>query len=572
MRRFLLILTVLILLAAGIFIVFVLTLDEERAKQLIYAQVEARTGQELTVAGELKWRLFPALALEAGEIRLSNPPGMEGPDMVEAETLRASVRLLPLLKREIRIGDVAVEGATIRLLTDRSGRSNLDPLLEGEPAEPGAPPSDLSTGNVSLRNVILDIRDETLGTEDRYRIDSLQLDPFAFDRPVAFDFRGAFGEPPILGDLRTSGRLRVPSDLQGAQVSGLDVSGLLAGALEVNLTGELELAMTPLSLELSEGELAVGGQSFSLSFGYEGSPPFVRAELQGELLDLDRLLEKLPASGERTAAASDDHALAFLRHMDVDASLLLDRLIVSGFTVSNVDAAAAGRRGVLVIEPLTGALAGGRLDARAEIDLRPAQPRVRVEPRFELSDIGEALAPWGMQERLSGGGHLSLDLSTRSLDPATMLEQLAGEGSYELSDGAFHGLNFGALAGAIQERDLMLAAGEAVGGQTPFNLLAGRIQVGDGVVTLPDISLQADEYGLDGEMSVSLSDLGLDGRLRMDRTRLSRVPLKLDGTLTSPELGIAAGDLIREEGERRVQDWLQDRLRKELEPEAEPES
>lgn len=572
MRRFLLVLTVLVLLAAGVFIVLVLTLDEDRAKRLIYAQIEARTGQELAVAGELNWRFIPWVSIEASDVRLSNPPDFGGPNMLEAGRLRASVRLWPLLRGELRVGDVTVEDAVLRLMTDERGRSNLEPLLNGEPISPDTPPSELTTGRIRLRNVTLDISDDTRHSHDRYRIDDFQLAPFAFGRPTDFEFRGGLGEPPVLENLRAAGVMVVSSAKRPIRISSLEVSGTLSGTdLDMGLEGEMEVVPAPLFLRLSGGLLEISGQHFRVSFEYRDAvPPHARAEISGKLLDLDRILDTMPGSARTRAEETEDHALAFLRDMDLDAALDLERLIVSGLEVRDVDATARSRGGVLVIEPLTGALAGGRLDARANIDLRPARPEVRIEPRFELNDIGEALAPWGLKDRLTGGGTLSLSLTTRSFDPVVMLEQLSGSGNYELSDGIFHGLDFGALLGAVQERDLLRAANEATGGQTPFQFLAGELRINEGRISLPDIRMQADEFGVDGQLELSLPTLELDGRLRMNQPRLERLPLSLGGTIDSPRVGIVVQELIREEGGRRARDWL--RRRVEAEKNTEPET
>jgi hypothetical protein len=125
-----------------------------------------------------------------------------------------------------------------------------------------------------------------------------------------------------------------------------------------------------------------------------------------DIRDLDPLLDQANEVEHDSVADDGDHALTFLRQVDLDAELTLDRLMLAGLELSQVQASAHSRGGVLVIEPLAGVLEGGRVDARAEIDLRPAQPIIRIQPIFELESLARALQPWGLGERLDGRGRL----------------------------------------------------------------------------------------------------------------------------------------------------------------------
>ena len=69
---------------------------------------------ELTLNGDIGWSLFPWLGLElhdAGVATLTKP----NEPFADLQMLGLSVRVLPLLRREVQMSDVRVEGLNLRL-------------------------------------------------------------------------------------------------------------------------------------------------------------------------------------------------------------------------------------------------------------------------------------------------------------------------------------------------------------------------------------------------------------------------------------------------------------------------
>lgn len=110
--------------AAAVFLITNPPTDLIRA-QLI-DQVKTRTGRTLTVSGPTQFTIIPSLGLSMKNVTLSPPPGMQGPAFAQMVGLDVSVRLLPLLKREVAIKRLVLQQPVINFRVDKQGRKSWD--------------------------------------------------------------------------------------------------------------------------------------------------------------------------------------------------------------------------------------------------------------------------------------------------------------------------------------------------------------------------------------------------------------------------------------------------------------
>jgi AsmA protein len=110
-------------------------------KPRIVSAVRESTGRELALPGELKLGVFPWLAVEFGPASLSNPPGFAPEPLVAVKRVALRVRLLPLLRKQLQIGRIEIEGLELRLQKNAQGRANWDFSTKAEAAPPQSPSS-----------------------------------------------------------------------------------------------------------------------------------------------------------------------------------------------------------------------------------------------------------------------------------------------------------------------------------------------------------------------------------------------------------------------------------------------
>ena len=569
MRALLIFIAAIVVIILGLWATLVLYFDEARLKQIATEQVRAQTGRELVINGPLKLDFFPGVSLVASDVSLSGPANYSGPDLFKADEFSMSLSLLPLLGGTVETGDIGLEQAELNVYTDGAGISSLDGLVGGE-VEPDAEAgqTDVSTGQILLTNIRLNVTDVATDSRQVFVVERLSVDSFRYDQPVAFEFKGSLGEPPSIENIDLDGEVLVPSAAGPVRISELELDADVSG-LALALSGDAELQPgPPMVARFSNGRIRLGDSEFTTAFSFrDAERPKVEATLKGEMLDVDALLASMPAAPEQQSETGggsasevpEESPVLLLRDLDLDAQMELQAMKISGLNLNSIQTRVVADDGLVTIDPLSGALAGGRLDAVGQVDLNAEPPTVQLAPVFDLESLGKALGPWGMDRFLTGSGLLDLSLAARGLDVRSILGSLDGSGEYDFRDGSIKGLNFTGMVEGLASRNIAEAARAGVGGTTEFNAMQGAVSIEDGTIRLPGMQIVTDTLSINGDVRLNLGDLGLGGQLRLEGERLNRIPIKLEGTLTQPKLVPDVGEALKEEAGRRVMDFLKER-------------
>ena len=131
----------LIIVALG----FALThlFDPNDYKDEIQQLARDKANLVLTLNGDIGWSLFPWLGLELHEATLASAATPEKP-FADLDMIGLSVRVLPLLRREVQMSDIRVEGLNLTLQRDEKGQGNWENIGRPAPA-PAAPPAEGSS-------------------------------------------------------------------------------------------------------------------------------------------------------------------------------------------------------------------------------------------------------------------------------------------------------------------------------------------------------------------------------------------------------------------------------------------
>ena len=372
---------VLLLLLVAAAVILTSGIDPKRYKPKVEAIVGDLTGMPFKIDGDLRIRWFPWLRLQVGAARLgggpgssvpgqgapvsgapgssvpgSSEPGLDSGSLIEWQSAQVGARLMPLLRGELIVDKVILEGPRIHLRRDARGRGNwealaghLVPAASGEegqaaPADTrkGAPPQ---IGGIEIRDGALDYADDMSGIH-------LSVSNWQFQM-------GAW-TPGATFPLRT--RMLVKGD-------SLPAAGV---AIQVD-TPKLTLATLPVSVTAPKLAIQVGD-----------------AKLEGKLL-----FERTPdAQGEAHSRASGSLTMTVPSVRRITADFLPD-------TSLPTDPSALGRLeltsdwtfadGALAVRPLTMRLDGVTFAGWMERSAPPAS-----EWSFELHgdriDLGRYMA------------------------------------------------------------------------------------------------------------------------------------------------------------------------------------
>lgn len=208
---------------------------------------------ELTLNGDIGWSLFPWLGLElheAGIATLANPTQ----PFADLQMLGLSVRVLPLLRREVQMSDVRVEGLNLRFNRDKNGHGNWEDIgkvppvaakadapATGSISEPAAEipatpekpsqPIRLDIDSLTVNNARVEYNDEQTGKQ--FSAESIQLStgPVHDATNIAVKLTAflASNQPDVRVRTELNGELRFERALQRYQFEDMKLAGEISG-------------------------------------------------------------------------------------------------------------------------------------------------------------------------------------------------------------------------------------------------------------------------------------------------------------------------------------------------------
>ena len=330
-------LVVLVVVAS---IVLPMIVDPNDYKDDIAELVKSKTGRTLSIDGDIGLSVFPWLAVEIGPTALSNADGFSAQPFASVREVQVRLKLLPLLRKQVEMDTVVLDGLSLSMETLADGRNNWADLAApaGDDAaaeKPEAKDETVSEGEVALAGLAIGgvaITDASILWDDkstgaRYSIDGLGLRTGAISPgatvPVELNLQLASAEPQISGpvsfeaQVALSGDSQVVSLAQAALTTDLQGDGLPGGQLKSSLAFNSVLNLESGQLDISSLVASVLGLTVKADIKGEqlfGEPAFSGAVQLEEFIPRD-LIEAL---GQPLPEVSDPSVLG-----KADASLKL---------------------------------------------------------------------------------------------------------------------------------------------------------------------------------------------------------------------------------------------------------
>jgi AsmA protein len=395
------------MLGAGVFIglpllalaALLLFFDVNRFKPTLEQEVLARTQRTLSIQGDLSLSVWPQIGLRLPAASLSEP-GKPQATFLSLKSAHLSAALLPLLKRQVQVDRVSIDGLQATLARDAQGRWNFDDLLKlgqkpgptdaANPAPaPQAPaphspaqPVSFDVQGIALTAASLTVKDAQAGLAGQISALNLKSGRLApgLKTPVDFSAQLDFSQPKVKAATTLAGtlmldpakgdyafeRAKLQFDGDALEFSGLKLA--LSGAqiefaqsaqvltlrdtqLDVSATAgplaKLALSLPTLKADLAKTELAAEG--LKLAAQTRGASPLA--------VDLSAPALKLAPGAAQSAAISG--TLKRSGEQPADATVRIEGLAWAGQRISaaNLRIDGTGKLGVReVAAQIAGAL------------------------------------------------------------------------------------------------------------------------------------------------------------------------------------------------------------------------
>lgn len=554
--------------------------------------VQAKTGREFEIAGDLDVDLGRTTTVTADGLRLGNPEWSKDRDMATLERLTLQVEVFPLIfKRETRLPEIRLAKPDIRLESNpKGGPGNWDFGFEDTGGEP------LQLRRLWIEDGRLRYVDAPNRTDLDIRVASREAKTADAAPPIAIEGGGSWAR----NKFTLSGTAESPLALQETDKPySLDLSAR-AGATRARARGTIT---DPLRLRDFDLKFALSGQNLEHLYPLVGvampdTPPYaldgrltrdgstwhydgftgkvgqsdlggsaavtvggprlmLKANLVSKRLDFDDLAgfiggtpdaegdapldPALQAQAAKQAARGKvipdtPYELGKLRSMDADVRLRAHRINAPSLPIDDMDAHLKLDAGLLRLEPLNFGVAGGDIRSTIRLDARKDTIRTTLVAEVRRLNLGGLFPDSQLAKDAVGrvGGRFNLVGSGNSV--ARMLATADGDIAVGMGKGEISNLLV-ELAGIDIYEAIKYLIGKDK--KVPIRCAFADFGVKQGVMDARALAFDTTDTIIVGTGRISLRDETLDLVLKprpKDRSILAlRSPLIIGGTFADPK-------------------------------------
>ncbi len=581
-------------------VLFGLLFDWNWLKGPIERRVEAATGREFDILGDLDVDLSLNPLITADGLRLGNAAWSKDADMLEVERLQVRIAVLPLLRGNIELPQLDMSHP--RIVLEKNDKNIGNWIFDGEKDEAAPTLPDLSKLTIDGGEFVY--REATTRTAIRLDIATGPPGPQDQAAPLALKGDGRWkGQPFTL-----QGRIDSPLELTDADSPyRLDLSaraGTTRAIARGGLTGPLALRDFELRMALSgqnladlypliglalpdtppyslDGNLGRTGTTWryrgfvgkvgdsdlggDASVDVSGERPVLKADLVSKRLDFDDLAGFIgapPQTGAGEAASAEQkraaarlaarprvlpdepYDLGKLRSMDADVKLRAHRINSPGLPIDDMTAHLLLADGLLRLEPLNFGVADGDIESRIRLDARSAPIRTTATIKARRLNLPRLFPQAEMIKDSIGRLGGDFRLTGRGNSVAQMLGSADGDIALGMGEGRISNLLL-EFAGLDLAEILKFTLGKDR--TVPIRCIVGDFAVRDGVMNTRTLLFDTTDTVVTGRGTISLTDERLDLRLsplpKGPSIFVLRSPLHIRGTFKDPTIRPDAGRL-----------------------------
>jgi len=576
-------------------VIFVATLDANKAKGYISAAVSKATGRQLTIGGDLQVDFGWISRLRASQIQFENASWSKYPQMTEVGLVDVQIDVWQLLSKfRLVLPSITVSQPKVILEKNADGAANWEFQAAPAVTEPAVPQK--RTEFPIIEKVVIEdgtflFNNQQTNTQLELKLTQAEAAGF-LEEPVKLKVKGTYQKLPLslsldggsyenlrsskdpyplqinvgVGKLKVNinGNLTEPLAMKGEDVT-LDVQGedmanlfplirlVFPSTPPYKLKGHLKHEGQAWSFSNFSGR--VGGSDLSGTIRVDTEPkrPAMKADLISNLVDFKDLAGFIggkPASGsdetasdeqEKQAAATKEESdrifpdqpydLERLKAMDADVRLRAKRILAPNLPIDDLNAKLSLSDGVLKFNPTVFGVANGRIEIYSTFDGSKQPSKVNIDARLRQLDLKRFLKSEFAQKTIGPIGG-RIVLSGTGQSFRDLMATASGNTFVMMSGGEISELLV-RLAGLNVAR----ALGVLVRGDKPIPIRCALLdlQATDGQMGVQTLVFDTANSIISGEGKIDLRDEKLDIMLTpvpKDFSPLSlRSYIRVNGTL-----------------------------------------
>jgi len=288
-----------------------------------------------------------------------------------------------------------------------------------------------------------------------------------------------------------------------------------------------------------------------------------------------------PAPDSSSAATGEETLMPVetLRELNIDGVLNIGRLTINKLLAEQIKLTLKAKGGQLNLDQQVGRFYQGGYKGGANLDVRGNTPKSRIDAAATGIQIGPLLKDLAGQERLTGKGRFSANLSTLGNSVNALKRTLGGKLDFRFEEGAVKGVN---VAQSIREAKARLS-GQPVPKssepqQTDFSELSGSGVITNGVISNQDLLAKSPFLRVNGGGKINLVAESLDYKVEgvivssdkgqggegLEELKGVVIPVHLTGPLASPNYKVNWEKALLESQKGKVKEKIQEKIEEKL--------
>jgi uncharacterized protein involved in outer membrane biogenesis len=226
----------LIVLFIAAIVITLVYINPNDYKGTIAGTIQEETGRDINIDGDISLSYYPWLGLDVEGVSISNAKGFGNKAFLKAKSIKARVKLLPLLRKELEMDTLILHGATVNLARNDKGVTNWDDLIKSKGDDKSSnealPFAALVLGGIDIKDANVYWDDKQQGLEYKITNANISTGELKFGEPIelAASLNVSASKPALSADVKFKGTV--------AYEDNGDVLALKPMLLEANVKGK----------------------------------------------------------------------------------------------------------------------------------------------------------------------------------------------------------------------------------------------------------------------------------------------------------------------------------------------